>query len=230
MKLKLLFLIILCFIPNVTADEGEDYSDVSSYEALNSFTDSSGSDIYTVDGCDIVSFKYNTTTKELNFEIYNSNSHSVTMTAYDIYSKRNTEITLDPGRNYKEFHSVQLKSGRFCFVFWKEGGNMAIVKEFATPLTLQQKFYIASSNALGFLSLQSGFLFAFLVVFGQLTIKELLYKRMLIDYWKQGCYVLILGFVGLIAAMLSIKYGLPFSMYEVLTIEKWKFVLKIAVF
>jgi hypothetical protein len=230
MKLKALFLIILCFIPIVAADEGEDYSDVSSYEALNSFTDSSGSDIDTVDGCDIVSFKYNKTTKELTFEIYNSNTHSVTMTAYDIYSKRNTEITLEPGRNYKEFNSVQLKSGRFCFVFWKEGGNMAIVKEFATPLTLQQKFYVASSNALGFLSLQSGFIFALLVVTGQLTIREILYKRMLIDYWKQGCYVLILGFVGLIAAMLSMKYGLPIGWYEVLTIEKWKFILKLPFF
>jgi hypothetical protein len=230
MKLKLLFLIILCFIPIVSADEGEDYSDVSSYEALNSFTDSSGSDIDTVDGCDIVSFKYNKTTKELTFEIYNSNTHSVTMTAYDIYSKRNTEITLEPGRNYKEFNSVQLKSGRFCFVFWKEGGNMAIVKEFATPLTLQQKFYVASSNALGFLSLQSGFIFALLVVTGQLTVREILYKRMLIDYWKQGCYVLILGFVGLIAAMLSMKYGLPIGWYEVLTIEKWKFILKLPFF
>jgi hypothetical protein len=230
MKLKLLFLIILCFIPIVSADEGEDYSDVSSYEALNSFTDSSGSDIDTVEGCDIVSFKYNKTTKELTFEIYNSNTHSVTMTAYDIYSKRNTEITLEPGRNYKEFNSVQLKSGRFCFVFWKEGGNMAIVKEFATPLTLQQKFYVASSNALGFLSLQSGFIFALLVVTGQLTVREILYKRMLIDYWKQGCYVLILGFVGLIAAMLSMKYGLPIGWYEVLTIEKWKFILKLPFF
>ena len=230
MKLKALFLIILCFIPIVAADEGEDYSDVSSYEALNSFTDSSGSDIDTVEGCDIVSFKYNKTTKELTFEIYNSNTHSVTMTAYDIYSKRNTEITLEPGRNYKEFNSVQLKSGRFCFVFWKEGGNMAIVKEFATPLTLQQKFYVASSNALGFLSLQSGFIFALLVVTGQLTIREILYKRMLIDYWKQGCYVLILGFVGLIAAMLSMKYGLPIGWYEVLTIEKWKFILKLPFF
>ncbi|GAA0128708.1 hypothetical protein MMMIC1C10_11320 [Methanococcus maripaludis] len=217
-------------IPFVAADEGEDYSDVSSYEALNSFTDSSGSDIDTVEGCDIVSFKYNKTTKELTFEIYNSNTHSVTMTAYDIYSKRNTEITLEPGRNYKEFNSVQLKSGRFCFVFWKEGGNMAIVKEFATPLTLQQKFYVASSNALGFLSLQSGFIFALLVVTGQLTIREILYKRMLIDYWKQGCYVLILGFVGLIAAMLSMKYGLPIGWYEVLTIEKWKFILKLPFF
>jgi hypothetical protein len=230
MKLKTLFLIILCFIPIVSADEGEDYSDVSSYEALNSFTDSSGSDIDTVEGCDIVSFKYNKTTKELTFEIYNSNTHSVTMTAYDIYSKRNTEITLEPGRNYKEFNSVQLKSGRFCFVFWKEGGNMAIVKEFATPLTLQQKFYVASSNALGFLSLQSGFIFALLVVTGQLTVREILYKRMLIDYWKQGCYVLILGFVGLIAAMLSMKYGLPIGWYEVLTIEKWKFILKLPFF
>ncbi|WP_353544998.1 hypothetical protein [Methanococcus maripaludis] len=230
MKHKILFFILLLTIPFVAADEGEDYSDVSSYEALNSFTDSSGSDIDTVEGCDIVSFKYNKTTKELTFEIYNSNTHSVTMTAYDIYSKRNTEITLEPGRNYKEFNSVQLKSGRFCFVFWKEGGNMAIVKEFATPLTLQQKFYVASSNALGFLSLQSGFIFALLVVTGQLTIREILYKRMLIDYWKQGCYVLILGFVGLIAAMLSMKYGLPIGWYEVLTIEKWKFILKLPFF
>jgi hypothetical protein len=230
MKLKALFLIILCFIPIVAADEGEDYSDVSSYKALNSFTDSSGSDIDTVEGCDIVSFKYNKTTKELTFEIYNSNSHSVTLTAYDIYSKRNTEITLQPGRNYKEFNSVQLKSGRFCFVFWKQGGNMAIVKEFATPLTLKQEFYVASSNALGFLSLQSGCIFAFLVVFGQLLVKELLYKKMLIDYWKQGCYVLILGLVGLIAVMLSMKYGLPIGWYEVLTIEKWKFILKLPFF
>jgi hypothetical protein len=152
------------------------------------------------------------------------------MTAYDIYSKRHSDITLEPGRNYKEFNSVQLKSGRFCVVFWKEGGNMAIIKEFATPLTLQQKFYVASSNALGFLSLQSGFIFALLVVTGQLTIREILYKRMLIDYWKQGCYVLILGFVGLIAAMLSMKYGLPIGWYEVLTIEKWKFILKLPFF
>jgi hypothetical protein len=107
---------------------------------------------------------------------------------------------------------------------------MAIVKEFATPLTLQQKFYVASSNALGFLSLQSGFIFALLVVTGQLTVREILYKRMLIDYWKQGCYVLILGFVGLIAAMLSMKYGLPIGWYEVLTIEKWKFILKLPFF
>jgi hypothetical protein len=230
MKHKILFFILLLTIPFVSADEGEDYSDVSSYEALNSFTDSSGSDIDTVDGCDIVSFKYNKTTKELTFEIYNSNSHSVTMTAYDIYSKRHSDITLEPGRNYKEFNSVQLKSGRFCFVFWKEGGNMAIIKEFATPLTLQQKFYVASSNALGFLSLQSGFIFALLVVTGQLTIREILYKRMLIDYWKQGCYVLILGLVGLIAVMLSMKYGLPIGWYEVLTIEKWKFILKLPFF
>ncbi|MBA2846490.1 hypothetical protein HNP86_001081 [Methanococcus maripaludis] len=227
MKLKALFLIILCFIPFVAADEGEDYSDVSSYEALNSFTDSSGSDIDTVDGCDIVSFKYNKTTKELTFEIYNSNTHSVTMTAYDIYSKRNTEITLEPGRNYKEFNSVQLKSGRFCFVFWKQGGNMAIVKEFAIPLTLQQKFYVASSNALGFLSLQSGCIFAFLVISGQLLVKELLYKKMLIDYWKQGFAVIAASFVGLIFAMLSLKYGLPIGWYEVLTIGKWDFVLKL---
>jgi hypothetical protein len=108
MKHKILFFILLLTIPFVSADEGEDYSDVSSYEALNSFTDSSGSDIDTVEGCDIVSFKYNKTTKELTFEIYNSNTHSVTLTAYDIYSKRNTEITLQPGRNYKEFYSVQL--------------------------------------------------------------------------------------------------------------------------
>ncbi|AEK19494.1 hypothetical protein GYY_03075 [Methanococcus maripaludis X1] len=231
-KHNVVFFLLLLVIPLVSADEGEDYSDVSTYESLNYFTDSamSGSDIDTVDGCDIVSFKYNTTTKELTFEIYNSNSHSVTITAYDIYSRRNTDMTLEPGRNYKEFNSVQLKGGRFCFVFWKTGGNMAIIKEFATPLTLTDKFYLASSTALGFLSLQSGIIFAFLVVFGQLIVKELLYKKMLIDYWKQGCYVLILGFVGLIAAMLSMKYGLPIGWYEVLTIEKWKFILKLPFF
>lgn len=229
MKRKILIFIFLVMIPFVSADEGEDYSDVSTYESLNYFTDSamSGSDIDTVDGCDIVSFKYNTTTKELTFEIYNSNSHSVTITAYDIYSRRNTDMTLEPGRNYKEFNSVQLKGGRFCFVFWKQGGNMAIIKEFATPLTLKDQFYLASSTALGFLSLQSGFIFALLVVSGQLIVKELLYKKMLIDYWKQGIYVIIAAFVGLIFTMMSMKYGLPIGLFDFLTIGKWDFVLQL---
>jgi len=229
MDYKAFIFILLFLIPLVSADEGEDYSDISNtYESLNYFTDSalSNSELDTIDGCDIVSFKFNGSTNTLTFEIYNSNSNTVTLKVYDIYSKRNTELTLKPGKNYKEFYSVRLKGNQFCYVFWNSGGNMAIVKEYAYPLTLQDKMYLASSTALGFLSLQSGFIFAIIIISGQMVVSQILYKRMLIDYWKQGLLVLGISFIILIFTMLSMKYGVPIKFYDFLVIEKWGFVLK----
>ncbi|BAP62127.1 hypothetical protein [Methanococcus maripaludis] len=216
---KVMLLFLLFMIPTIYAND-YDVFDSMTEENMNPSMDA-------WDGIELVSFFYNISDDSLTFEFSNQKDSTVSFKGYDAYTKQIYYIDLLPNQITKyRVEDPGLKVGNIYFAFWNNNGFI-IVKEAATPLTLPNKIVLISYSALGWFTVK---MWAYLMICTGLAMyvtKTYFIEKMVYERKRQVLKYIGLSFGILAAWILAVKYGLPFGLYEVLTIGKWKFVLKL---
>ncbi|MBA2861622.1 hypothetical protein [Methanococcus maripaludis] len=220
---RYLFLFLLFIIPTTIYANDYDVFDSVTEENMNPSLDA-------WDGIELVSFYYNITDGSLTFEFSNQKDNSVSFKGFDAYSKQIYLIDLPPNQITKyRVENPKLKVGNIYFAFWNSNGFIT-VKEAATPLTLPNKIVLISYSALGWFTAK---MWAYMMILTGISLyitKKYFVERMIIGRKRHVLPYIGCSFGILALWILTMKYGLPFGWYEVLTIGKWKFTLKLPFF